>query len=219
VPARFAAAAPAPLRASVLANLGALLGAALQMDGARFLTPYALVRALRSGGAGGARAPALAGEGVVRLLTVHGAKGLEAPVVVLLDTDGEAPKAESMGVLVDWPGEDAVPRRFTFLASESRPPACTRDALAAEQAARQREELNALYVALTRARTQLVLSATQPHRGDAGSWWQRLLPLAEPLAPPADQARDCHKRPKTRRSFCQNCLQPPPILRKTLSKP
>ena len=188
VPARFAAAAPAALRASVLANLGALLGAALQLDGGRFLTPYALVRALRSGGAGGARAPALAGEGVVRLLTVHGAKGLEAPVVLLLDTDGEAPKAESMGVLVDWPGEDAVPRRFTFLASESRPPACTRDALAAEQAARQREELNALYVALTRARTQLVLSSTQPHRGDAGSWWQRLLPLAEPLAPPADQA-------------------------------
>ncbi len=129
----------------------------------------------------------------VRVMTVHGAKGLEAPVVLLLDTDGEAPKAESMGVLVDWPGEDAVPRRFTFLASESRPPACTRDALAAEQAARQREELNALYVALTRARTQLVLSATQPHRGDAGSWWQRLLPLAEPLAPPADEARGLPK--------------------------
>ena len=31
----------------VLANLGALLGAALQLDGGQFLTPYALVRALR----------------------------------------------------------------------------------------------------------------------------------------------------------------------------
>lgn len=182
VPARFAAAAPAPLRASVVANLGALLGAALQMDGARFLTPYALVRALR---AGGARAPALAGEGTVRLLTVHGAKGLEAPLVLMLDTDAEAPKAETMGVLVEWPGEDEAPRRFAFLASESRPPACTADALAAEQAARQREELNALYVAMTRAREALVLSSIQPHRAAPASWWQRLLPLAEPMDAPA----------------------------------
>ncbi|MCA0215297.1 MAG: UvrD-helicase domain-containing protein [Proteobacteria bacterium] len=182
LPARFAAAAPAPLRASVVANLGALLGAALQIDGARFLTPYALVRALR---AGGAPAPALAGEGTVRLLTVHGAKGLEAPLVLMLDTDAESPKAETMGVLVEWPGEDEAPRCFTFLASESRPPACTVDALAAEQTARQREELNALYVAMTRAREVLVLSSTQPHRAAPASWWQRLLPLAEPVDAPA----------------------------------
>ena len=178
LPARFAAAAPAPLRASVVANLGALLGAALQIDGARFLTPYALVRALR---AGGTRAPALAGDETVRLLTVHGAKGLEAPLVLMLDTDAEAPKAETMGVLVEWPGEAEAPRRFTFLASESRPPACTVDALAAEQVARQREELNALYVAMTRAREVLVLSSTQPHRAAPASWWQRLQALAEPI--------------------------------------
>ncbi|MBX3660189.1 MAG: UvrD-helicase domain-containing protein [Ramlibacter sp.] len=181
VPQRFAAAAPAALRASVSANLGALLGAALDIGGGRFLTPYALVRALR---AGGARAPAVAGDEVVRLLTVHGAKGLEAPVVLMLDTDGESARAESMGVLVEWPGEAEAPQRFTFLASESRPPACTLDALALEQAARQREELNALYVAMTRARSQLVLSSVQPHRPSAASWWQRLSPLADPIEAP-----------------------------------
>ncbi len=207
VPARFAAAAPAPLRASVVANLGALLGAALQIDGARFLTPYALVRALR---AGGARAPALAGEGTVRLLTVHGAKGLEAPLVLMLDTDAEAPKAETMGVLVEWPGEDEAPRRFTFLASESRPPACTVDALAAEQTARQREELNALYVAMTRARSRLVLSSTQPHRAAPASWWQRLLALAEPIdaAAVAVAAATADAQPAT---FVMQKLPPAPV--------
>ncbi len=181
--ARFAAAAPAALRDGVVANLGALLGAALQIDGGRFLTPYALVRALR---AAGARAPVVSGGATVRLLTVHGAKGLEAPLVLMLDTDAEAPRSETMGVLVDWPGEDEAPLRFTFLASESRPPACTAPALAVEKAARQREELNALYVALTRARSRLVLSSTEPHRGVAASWWQRLLPLAQPLDADAD---------------------------------
>ncbi|MBX3587674.1 MAG: UvrD-helicase domain-containing protein [Ramlibacter sp.] len=179
--ARFAAAAPGPLRAGVLANLRAVLGAALQIDGARFLTPYALVRALR---AGGVRAPRLAQTDAVSLLTVHGAKGLEAPVVLMLDTDAPAPRAETMGVLVEWPGEEAAPVRFAFLASETRAPACTALALEAERAARQREELNALYVAMTRARQMLVLSSVQPHQAAAGSWWQRLQDLAEPLPPP-----------------------------------
>ena len=115
----------------------------------------------------------------VRLLTVHGAKGLEAPLVLLLDTDGESIKSQTMGVLVDWPGEATHPQRFVFLASESKPPACVADALAVEQAARRREELNALYVALTRTQRTLVVSSLQPHIANPGSWWQRLQDHAE----------------------------------------
>ncbi len=169
--ARFAAASPANQRDAVLANLRALLSAALQVDGGRYVTAYALVRALR---AGGNPAPVRADAQAVRLLTVHGAKGLEAPLVLLLDTDGEALKAQTMGVLVDWPGEAAYPQRFVYLASESKPPACVADVLAIEQAARKREELNALYVALTRTQHTLVVSSLQPHIANAGSWWQRL---------------------------------------------
>jgi ATP-dependent helicase/nuclease subunit A len=169
--ARYAGASPATQRESVLANLRALLGAALQVDGGRYSTAYALVRALR---AGGIPAPVRADADAVRLLTVHGAKGLEASLVLLLDTDGESIKAQTMSVLVDWPGEAACPQRLVFLASESRPPACVADTLAVEQAARKREELNALYVALTRTQHTLVLSSLQPHIGSAGSWWERL---------------------------------------------
>lgn len=179
--ARFARAAQAPLRAGVLANLQALLGAALQVGGGRYLTPYAFVRALR---AGGIRGPAVAAEDVVRLLTVHGAKGLEAPVVVLLDTDGAPSRPESMGALCEWPGEAPAPWRFAFLASETRPPACNAEALAVEQAARAREELNALYVAMTRAERQLVISSVVPSGAPAMTWWQRLQPLAVPLPVP-----------------------------------
>jgi ATP-dependent helicase/nuclease subunit A len=179
--ARYAQASPAALRPSVLANLRALLGAALQIGGGRYATPYSLVRALRAGGVAG---PSLAAPGAVRLLTVHGAKGLEAPIVLLLDTDGAPSRTETMGVIIDWPGEDEVPRRFAFLASESRPPACSADALAVEHAARRREELNALYVAMTRAGRTLVLSSVQPHVAAERSWWQRLAPFAQPIERP-----------------------------------
>ena len=179
--ARFARQAPAPLRAGVLANLQALLGAALQVGGGRYLTPYAFVRALK---AGGIRGPAVAADNVVRLLTVHGAKGLEASIVLMLDTDSSPARPESMGALCEWPGEAPSPWRFAFLASETRPPACSVDALALEQAARAREELNALYVAMTRAERQLVISSVAPAAGAAPTWWQRLLPCATPLPAP-----------------------------------
>ena len=186
--ARFAAAAPAGRRASVLANLGALLTAALQLDGGRYATPYAFVRALK---AGGLQAPATVNSQAVRLLTIHGAKGLEAEAVLLLDTDTAERNADSMGVLVDWPGAASAPQKFVFLVSESRPPACALETLQIEQEARRREELNALYVALTRARHTLMLSSITPFRSAPDSWWQRLAgcgdecqaPLAVSAAP------------------------------------
>jgi ATP-dependent helicase/nuclease subunit A len=185
--ARFAAAAPAALRAGVLANLRGLVAASLEIDGARFATPYALVRLLRGGGV---RAPSVAAADAVQLLTVHGAKGLEAELVLLLDTDASAQRAQTMGVLVKWPGAAAAPERFVFLASEKNPPACTVDDLAEEHAARHREEINALYVATTRARTELVVSAVNAARPNAQSWWSRLAPRSEPVDDVAQAAPD-----------------------------
>lgn len=172
--ARFAAAAPVTQRQAVQANLRALLAAALQHDGGRYLTPYAFVRAMKKGGV---RAPGRADAQAIRLLTVHGAKGLEADCVLLLDTDTRPQKAETMGVLVDWPGEQPAPSAFIFLASESNPPPSAEATLAAEQQARSREELNMLYVAMTRAKHCLALSSVQPSNSAPGSWWNRLAPL------------------------------------------
>ena len=183
--ARFAAAAPTTARPSVLANLRALLHAALSEGGGRFATPYAFVRALK---AGSLQAPSAVNVDAVRLLTVHGAKGLEADTVILLDTDAPERSKESMGVLIDWPAEAAAPAKFVFLLSESKPPACAKALLTVELAARQREELNALYVAMTRACSTLVLAAIAPHRPAPRSWWQRLHALATEVSVLQDNA-------------------------------
>ncbi|MEO8542684.1 MAG: UvrD-helicase domain-containing protein [Burkholderiaceae bacterium] len=180
--ARFAVLAPALQRDAVLSNLRALLAAALEVAGGRFVTPYAFVRALK---AGAVLAPATVLDDAVRLLTIHGAKGLEAGAVVLLDTDTPPRASETMGVLVDWPAEAAQPDKFFFLSSEARPPVCAIATRDTEWLQRQREELNALYVALTRARDTLVLSSITPHRDAPGSWWLRLFELAAPLEPDA----------------------------------
>jgi ATP-dependent helicase/nuclease subunit A len=185
--ARFMAVAPTVQRDAVQANLQALLAAALDVDGGRFLTPYAWVRALKSGSVRAPSASAQAAEtdgkhSAVQLLTVHGAKGLEAHTVLMLDANAQAEKSRSMDVLIDWPAEHAAPTTFAFLASESAPPACVQDALEHEQTARAREETNALYVAMTRAQHTLALSAHEVRTPDPTSPWQRFEVLDDTVA-------------------------------------
>ncbi|MDR2155218.1 MAG: UvrD-helicase domain-containing protein [Burkholderiaceae bacterium] len=181
--ARFAAAAPAPEREHTLAQLRALLGSALQAGGGRFLTAYQWIRALRRQNL---PAPLRAAPDGVQLLTVHGAKGLEADCVLLLGSAADAERAalSGPGALIDWPSDEPRPRRIAFVANDRDPPPSLSELAAQEDAARAREELNALYVAMTRARRRLVISGIEPHREPASSWWQRIKPVATPLPEP-----------------------------------
>ena len=219
--ARFAQAEPPSQRLGVLAQLRDLLAQSLAIDGGRFLTPYRFVRALK---ASGLNATPSHTPGAVRLLTIHGAKGLEAHTVLLLDTATTSSRPETMGVLVDWPGEAPRPQRFVFLASEKYPPTCSLEVLQTEQQARALEELNALYVALTRAETRLVISSFEPHKAGAStSWYARLQPLAraEPAATPDEAAGDVSdddgafllaQLPEWRRTNVTEASANPPVL-------
>jgi len=92
----------------------------------------------------------------------------------MVDTDPEPSRKDSYALMVDWPESDERPRRCAFIRSQSNPPPSLAASLDDDRDADQREELNALYVALTRAREQLVFSRTQPRGQVADSWWQRL---------------------------------------------
>ncbi|WP_028602371.1 UvrD-helicase domain-containing protein [Ottowia thiooxydans] len=185
--ARYAAAAPASERDHQLVELRALLAAALQVGGGRYLTAYQLVRALRRQRVA---APRQANPDAVRLLTVHGAKGLEANTVLLLDSQAAPPRAKSMGVLIEWPGESPAPHQFIFVESEKEMPPSAFDLASTDRFDAAREELNALYVAMTRARERLVLSSVTPHTQPANSWWQRIEKLAQAEEAPSAEYSD-----------------------------
>jgi ATP-dependent helicase/nuclease subunit A len=184
---RLAASVPPERRARALDAVRALLATALELDGGRYASPYGFVRALRSRKV---QAPASQQEGAVRLLTIHGAKGLEARVVLLMDAQPEPPKVETASLLVDWPVQAAQPARVAFVASQARCPPSLQPLLADEMAARAREEANALYVALTRAEECLYVSRTPPRAVNEGtpSWWTRLEPWAVPWSAPEGAA-------------------------------
>ncbi|MDH0863959.1 UvrD-helicase domain-containing protein, partial [Mitsuaria sp. GD03876] len=181
--ARLAATVPASERRARLHAVEALLALALELDGGRYAGLYGFVRALKS------RALKLAAPAepdAVQLLTVHGAKGLEAKVVILMDAEAGPARAESMALAISWPVQEPVPRTVAFIVSEAKPPPSLQALLDDEKDQRQREELNALYVAMTRARHRLLLSRTPAKRqGATATWWARVQPQAAALAVPA----------------------------------
>jgi ATP-dependent helicase/nuclease subunit A len=161
-----------PMCRQALLHLDAMLNQSLMLRGGRDATPYRWVRELRRLKT---PLPAAVSKGAVQLLTIHGAKGLEADVVFLMDTDGEPARSDHHLVLVDWQPEDEAPSRCAFLAKESAPPPSMRTWMEGELLARHTEECNALYVALTRARNALYFSRTEPSRAHPqGSWWEAL---------------------------------------------
>ena len=182
--ARTLAAVPPTRRSAAQAAIEAVLVQSLVLDGARGATPYNFVRALRRRSL---TTPALTQRDAVQLLTIHGAKGLEAEVVFVMDTQPEPTRAESASLLLHWPVESPHPLCCAFVYALASCPPSLQPLLDDEAAARRREELNGLYVALTRAKRQVVISATEPHGTPIGlSWWQRLVPEGQAWVPEPD---------------------------------
>ena len=178
VEARYAYAVPQSMTKSVQANLNAFMELSLTLDSGRYpsLARFLVdLNALRR--APDIEAPdegALAETGnAVRILTVHGAKGLEAPVVWLIDATAKRKPREGYDVLVTWPTGAERPSHFSFLTTKGEQGKSREIFLAEEQSIHEQEESNLLYVAMTRAKQYLTVSGNQVGSG-AGSWYEAL---------------------------------------------
>jgi ATP-dependent helicase/nuclease subunit A len=162
-------------RARMLARLGPdaadpmdeFLNAALEHERAHPPSLQGFVHGLRQGGAEVKREAEGAGD-AVRIMTVHGAKGLQAPVVFLPDTTGAPPDRATLrwleGDLPAW-----APKQEGFAA-----PALTQQRQA-DQAREAEEQHRLLYVALTRAEDRLIVCGWQGRRDVPAECWYRLV--------------------------------------------
>ncbi len=122
---------------------------------------------------------------VIRVMTVHGAKGLEAPIVILPQT-ALAPNTVRDDLLRDDQGRAIWKSR-----SDQATEALTR-AMEAQKQRQQEERMRLLYVAMTRAESWLVVcGAGKPPKG-GGSWYEIIENGMDRLG--AEAASDVKKR-------------------------
>jgi ATP-dependent helicase/nuclease subunit A len=188
--ARYAQAVPPLMRNQVVGNIEAFTELALNLDAGRYPSLPKFIdalRMLRKGAETDApdEANIDAAADAVRILTIHSAKGLEAPIVVLLDANHSEPARDDLGILCDWPQDADAPTHFSAFGRRQER-GVARDALfAAEEDFKTQEDWNLLYVAATRAKEMLIVSGVAGARGalpdgvTEGSWYHRLQTVPE----------------------------------------
>ncbi|MFL6759678.1 double-strand break repair helicase AddA [Sphingomonas sp.] len=104
----------------------------------------------------------------VRVMTVHGAKGLEAPVVIVADATADPARLGRTPLTVDIDVEGAGTAPLLRPKKDER--VAPFEAIIVEQEQRDMEEhLRLLYVALTRAADRLIVSGVMPKAKKDGS--------------------------------------------------
>ena len=198
---RYEAAVPSTMQTGVAANLRAFMEIALATDSGRYPSLQGFLHemsGLRRAAPEEAPDTGVIAEGTdaVRILTVHGAKGLESPVVWLLDANSPEKRSDTYDCLVDWPPEESRPLHFSLFSRKDEQGQSRSLLFAQEEQLAKREDANLLYVAITRAQQAFFASGIES-RTDADSWYRKLaqaiedagdnnpLPISG-LAPPAE---------------------------------
>jgi ATP-dependent helicase/nuclease subunit A len=128
----------------------------------------------------------------VRVMTVHGAKGLEAPVVILADATADPAKLGRTPLTVDIEVEGAGKAPLLRPKKEERV-APFEEVIAQEEQRDAEEHLRLLYVAMTRAADRLIVSGVMPKARKDGSdprppsSWHAIVERAmSPIATPGE---------------------------------
>ncbi|MGB3167392.1 MAG: 3'-5' exonuclease, partial [Alteraurantiacibacter sp.] len=153
-----------------------LLGAALQFSATNTPSLQGFIRWFDAGD-GELKREAEGAGGLVRVMTVHGSKGLQAPIVILADACGDPDASRMSGLsLAEETGEGALTLPIPPLAGAEK---AGRIAAAEEaaNAAEREEHWRLLYVGMTRAEEALFIGGALGKREKEpkpDSWYARL---------------------------------------------
>lgn len=110
-----------------------------------------------------------AAAGQVRVMTVHGSKGLEAPIVILPDTEVRGGNRDTSQIMpIDTGG-------FLWKSPKDMVPAAQMEGATAAKEFSEQERMRLLYVALTRAEQWLVVAGAGNAGKDVSSSWYNLV--------------------------------------------
>ena len=147
-----------------------LLSRALDFEKKQTPNLQAFLASMRQGGAEIKRDMGAA-EGQIRVMTVHGSKGLEAPIVFLVDGTGKPASASHHPHLVELEAAEGGPSMMAWKAPSANQPKPVSSSLAKLDAEAEAEYLRLLYVGMTRAEDRLYLCGFAGKLGPAENCW------------------------------------------------
>jgi ATP-dependent helicase/nuclease subunit A len=121
----------------------------------------------------------------VRVMTVHGAKGLEAPIVILAETTTPPAGPRQPRLLIGLPADNVArsPALFVWAAAKASDVeivSAARDRMRREA---EDEYRRLLYVAMTRAISRLIICGAEgQHRRPDGCWWDLAFAALQPVS-------------------------------------
>lgn len=170
------------------ANLIALVDRAQTYEGSSFRGLYKFIRMverMQEKQVDLAKPLATPVENAVRVMTIHGSKGLEFPVVFVMDMSREMSQQDFQ---TRYLFEEKLGAGIKYLEPETRVEYETLPYQALLQVRRQKaysEEMRKLYVALTRAEQKLFLVGSYKDQAEAGKKWQQASNQTEVVLNPA----------------------------------
>jgi len=195
--ARYLHAFPQQQHMRVHNNLMRFIELALEIDSGRYPSlPNFLNRLknLQSYAKDVIEEPASIEKNSVRIMTIHAAKGLEAPIVFLADSGPARPASRAYHALIEWPTEQTQPSCFLLTGKKQNLDSWSRIRLEHDEKEALREEANLLYVATTRARQCLIISGCA-NKSDHQNWHQLIASCY-----PAERSNDILERHGTMQS-------------------
>ena len=172
---RYIAAYPSHLQHRVVSNLNRFIELALEIDSGRYPSVsrflYRLHTLRSSEQDAPDETPAGKSDARVRLMTIHAAKGLEAPVIFLADATNTTSGKDAYKAIVSWPAGNDCPSHLLLAAKKADRDQHTQELISAQDVDAKREDANLLYVAITRARQYLFISGCESRRGSDLGWY------------------------------------------------
>lgn len=165
---RYRAAIPNSESQHICARLNQFLQQSLEIESGRYSSISRFIRKIKETNPEALFVSDNENTNAVEIMTVHGSKGLESPILFIADSGPSTEPPEQFSAITQWPAASDTPDVFMLGCKKSSMSNAAQQLKEVTQSSN--EGLNLLYVALTRAKQILIMTGVNAKRSSQEGW-------------------------------------------------